>query len=168
MAKPRHIAHVHRCGDGGRSYVPLLYGPCDFTVAVRDALHHDLEKQRLGRRWLHDGPETMLYALLAYTFISILLVVVQLLGLYVFPREMIFFNDPYLPSLILLPASLAASLFAVFFKKSMPAYKEFSTRYGGEREKGYFGLVVNRETDFQSETWCVSSHCSLRLSGITI
>ena len=93
--------------------------------------------------------ETMLYSLLGYTFISILFVVVQILGLYEFPREIIFFNDPYLPSLILLPVSLAVSLYALCFKRSMPAYRRFQSRYGGERERGYFGMVSNRETEFQ-------------------
>lgn len=93
--------------------------------------------------------ETMLYGLLGYTFISILLVVVQILGLYEFPREIIFFNEPYLPSLILLPVSLAVSVYALCFKRSMPAYRRFQSRFGGERERGYFGMVSNRETEFQ-------------------
>ncbi len=93
--------------------------------------------------------ETMFYSLLIYTFISILLVVIQVLDLYHFPNEIIFFNDPYLPSLILLPTTLCVSLYALFFKKFMPAYKQFRSQYGGERERGYFGLISNRETNFQ-------------------
>lgn len=93
--------------------------------------------------------ETMLYSLLGYTFMSILFVVIEILGLYDFPKEIIFFNDPYLPSLLLLPTTLVVSLFALIFKKSMPAYKQFRSQYGGVKEKGYFGLISNRETDFQ-------------------
>lgn len=93
--------------------------------------------------------ETMLYSLLIYTFISIILVVIQILGLYEFPNEIIFFNDPYLPSLILLPTTLMVALFALLFKKSMPTYKHFKLQYGGVKERGYFGLISNRETDFQ-------------------
>ncbi len=93
--------------------------------------------------------ETMLYSLLIYTFVSIIFVVIQVLDLYNFPNEIIFFNDPYLPSLILLPSTLAVSLYALLFKKSMPAYRQFKSQYGGSRERGYFGLISNRETDFQ-------------------
>ncbi len=93
--------------------------------------------------------ETMFYSLLCYTFISILFVVVQVLDLYHFPNEIIFFNDPYLPSLILLPTTLAVSVYALLFKKSMPAYKQFKSQYGGARERGYFWLISNRETNYQ-------------------
>ena len=93
--------------------------------------------------------ETMLYCLLCYTFISIILVVIQVLDLYHFPNELIFFNDPYLPSLILLPTSFVVSLFALLFKRSMPTFRHFRNQYGGLRERGYFGLITNRETTFQ-------------------
>ena len=93
--------------------------------------------------------ETMFYSLICYTFISILLVVIQSLDLYYFPNEIIFFNDPYLPSLILLPTALTVSLYAIVFKKSMPAYKHFKAQYGGVNERGYFGMVAIRETDIQ-------------------
>lgn len=93
--------------------------------------------------------ETMLYSLLCYTFASILLVVIQILDLYEFPKEVIFFNDPYLPSLILLPVALAVSLYAIFFKKSMRSFRQFRARYGVEKERGYFGMIALKETDFQ-------------------
>lgn len=93
--------------------------------------------------------ETMFYSLICYTFVSILLVVIQSLDLYYFPNEIIFFNDPYLPSLILLPTALLVSLYAIVFKKSMPAYKNFKAQYGGVKERGYFGMVSIRETDIQ-------------------
>lgn len=93
--------------------------------------------------------ETMMYSLVCYTFLSILLVVIQVLDLYSFPDEMIFFNDPYLPSLLLLPTGLAVTLFAIFFRNSMPSYKRFRMVYGNERERGYFGLISNKEMDIQ-------------------
>lgn len=93
--------------------------------------------------------ETMLYTLVCYTFLSILLVVIQILDLYHFPNEMIFFNDPYLPSLLLLPTGLAVTLFAIFFKNDMPSYKRFRMVYGNTHERGYFGYISNREMDIQ-------------------
>ncbi len=93
--------------------------------------------------------ETMLYSLICYTFISVLLVVVQVLDLYHFPNEIIFFNDPYLPSLILLPTLFIVSLFALLFKNSMPSYRQFRSEYGNIKERGYFGFITSKETDFQ-------------------
>lgn len=93
--------------------------------------------------------ETMLYSLIGYTFVSILLVIIQVLDLYHFPKEIIFFNDPFLPSLILLPMTFVVSLFALLFKKSMLSYRRFRSQYGGFRERGYFGLMTNSETDVQ-------------------
>lgn len=93
--------------------------------------------------------ETMLYSLVCYTFISILLVVIEILELYRFPNEIIFFNDPYLPSLILLPTGLCVTLFALFFRNSMPSYRRFRMEYGNVKERGYYGVVTNREMDIQ-------------------
>lgn len=99
--------------------------------------------------------ETMLYSLLCYTFISVLIVVIEVLDLYQFPKEMVFFNDPFLPSLILLPTSLAVTLYAIFFRKSMPTYRQFRTQYGHIRERGYFGFLSNKETDLQLKNMAV-------------
>ncbi len=63
--------------------------------------------------------ETMLYSLLCYTFISILFVVVQVLGLYHFPNEIIFFNDLYLTSLELVLTTFAESLYVFVISKSL-------------------------------------------------
>ena len=93
--------------------------------------------------------ETMLYTLVCYTFLSIILVVIEILGLYRFPNEMIFFNDPFLPSLLLLPTGLAVTLFALFFRNSMPSYRRFRMIYGNIRERGYFGSISNKEMDIQ-------------------
>ncbi len=93
--------------------------------------------------------ETMLYTLICYTFLSVLLVVIEILELYKFPDEMIFFNDPYLPSLLLLPTGLAVTLFALFFRNSMPSYKRFRLEYGSRKERGYFGYISNKEMDIQ-------------------
>ena len=61
--------------------------------------------------------ETMFYSLICYTFISILLVVIQSLDLYYFPNEIIFFNPPYMPSRIFLANALKVCLFGIVLKK---------------------------------------------------
>lgn len=93
--------------------------------------------------------ETTLYCLICYTFVSVILVVIEVLDLYHFPNEIIFFNNPYLPSLILLPSSLIVTLFVLFFKNSMPSYRQFRSEYGNIKERGYFGFISSKETDLQ-------------------
>ncbi|MDE6021898.1 MAG: hypothetical protein K2G13_00185, partial [Muribaculaceae bacterium] len=99
--------------------------------------------------------ETMLYSLICYTFISVLIVVVEVLELYRFPNEIVFFNEPFLPSLILIPSSLVVTLYAIFFRKSMPTYKHFRMQYGNVRERGYFGFLSNKETGIQLKNMAV-------------
>lgn len=99
--------------------------------------------------------ETVLYSLLGYTFLSVLIVLVELMGLYVFPKEIVFFNDPFLPSLILIPTSFAMTLFAIFFRNSMPSYRHFRTQYGNVKERGYFGFLANKETGIQLKNMAV-------------
>ncbi len=96
----------------------------------------------------------MLYALLIYTFTSVGLVLVFIFHLFPVPNELIFFNEPYMPSLILLPAVLVSSLFVVINRKLFHRKKRLATRFRlGER--GYFALLSAREI-------------SLQLSNITV
>lgn len=99
--------------------------------------------------------ETMLYSLLGYTFISVFLVIVHVMNLYPLPKEIVFFNDPFLPSLILIPVSLVVTLYAIFFRKTMPTYRHFRTQYGNIRERGYFGFISTKETGLQLRNMAV-------------
>lgn len=93
--------------------------------------------------------ETILYGMFLYTFVSVALVLVYYFNLVRLPNEIVFFNEPYVPSLILLPCCLCVILYAVFFRKSMPSYKRFRSKYGNSFETGYFGLLSSKETGLQ-------------------
>ena len=97
----------------GSHMVPYYMAPI-VSLVLSAVLYTMLWNNSLsGERGCMVVVETMLYTLVCYTFVSILLVVVESLGLYRFPNEVIFFNDPYLPSLILLPTGLCVTLFAL-------------------------------------------------------
>ncbi|MDE6379432.1 MAG: hypothetical protein K2L11_03090 [Muribaculaceae bacterium] len=133
----------------GSHFVPFYMAPI-VSLLLSGVLYTMIWNNHVsGERGCMVVVETMLYTLICYTFISILLVVIQILDLYSFPNEIIFFNDPYLPSLILLPTGLGVTLFALFFRNSMPSYRRFRMEYGHNRERGYFGMISNKEMDLQ-------------------
>lgn len=91
---------------------------------------------------------TMLYSILGYTFASIILVVLHIWGIDV-RHELVFFNEPYMPSLILLPISCVVSLFVLMFKNYLPICRQCQLRNGLERERGQFGYITDHETTLQ-------------------
>lgn len=93
--------------------------------------------------------QTVFYCLLAYTIVSILLVTLRIWNDGSIPHELIFFDDPYLPALILMPVSFVVSLFACVFKKSMPACRTCRISHGNVYDRGYYGFVSYRETRLQ-------------------
>lgn len=99
--------------------------------------------------------QMMLYSLLGYTFISVLFVVGYVFDLFKVPDELIFFNDPFLPSLILLPTAFVVTLYVIFFKETMPGYLATASRLGGSKEKGYFGFISNKEISLQLKNLAV-------------
>lgn len=93
--------------------------------------------------------QTVYYCILSYTFVAIVLVVMELCDVVIIPVELSFFTDPYLPALILMPVSFLVSLLACIFKKSMPACRRCRVANGGLKERGSFGIVSLRETNLQ-------------------
>lgn len=93
--------------------------------------------------------ETALLSILAYIFVSILIVVFQVTNISYIPNEVSFFNQPFLPSLILLPCTCLVSAYAVLFKKTLPTYALFKMQYSTEKERGHFWILSNKETGLQ-------------------
>lgn len=99
--------------------------------------------------------ETMLYGFMLYTVVSISLVLFYVFDILKLPNEIIFFNDPYIPSLLLTPCFFVCTLYALLFTKTMPSYKRFRIIYGNSHETGYFGFISSRETHVQLRSLCV-------------
>lgn len=91
----------------------------------------------------------VLYCLLAYTFISILIVLAQIWGVESFPKEIVFFNEPFMPSLIMMPSACVAMLFIVIFRRSLPVCRNCRFQKGVKAEKGYNGYLLDHETRIQ-------------------
>lgn len=89
----------------------------------------------------------MLYALFLYTAISVAFVVMHVFKVYPFHDELIFFNEPYMPSLILLPSAFCTSLLMLISKT---ARKFIGTGLDEVcQERGYFALIAARENTLQ-------------------
>ena len=99
--------------------------------------------------------QSMLYSLLGYTFVAIVLVISYIWSIESMPDELVFFNDPYMPALILLPVSFVVTSLSVVFKKSMPACSHCRARHGNMHDKGYYGYISSRETDLQLKNMAV-------------
>lgn len=91
---------------------------------------------------------TIIYSLLGYTFTSIILVVFHMWGVDV-RHELVFFNEPYMPSLILLPILFAVSLFVLIFKNSLPLCRQCQHKGVMSRERSQFGYITDHETTLQ-------------------
>lgn len=90
-----------------------------------------------------------LYCLLAYTFISIFLVILEICGIESFPKEIIFFNEPFMPSLIMTPAACVTMLIIMIFRRNLPVCRNCGFRRGVTSERGYYGFLVDHETKIQ-------------------
>lgn len=92
---------------------------------------------------------SVLYCLLAYTFTSIILVLIQIWGYKDFPNEIIFFNDPYMPSLVMMPISCLTMILLTVFQRSLPVCQDCRLKNGNISERGYYGFISNHETRLQ-------------------
>lgn len=92
---------------------------------------------------------SVLYCLLAYTFLSILLVILQLWGVETFPKEIIFFNEPFMPSLIMMPTACVTMVFVIALRRRLPVCRECRFRNSGAVERGYYGYLTDHETRIQ-------------------
>lgn len=91
----------------------------------------------------------VLYCLLAYTFLSIILVISEIWGLGHFPKEIIFFNEPFMPSLIMMPTACLTMVFIILFRRSLPVCRECRFGSGSVGERGYYGYLTDHETRIQ-------------------
>ena len=89
------------------------------------------------------------YCLIIYCVVSITINVLYAWGYIVVPREIIFFNSPYICSLVLMPVSFLTMLYMTVFRKSLFICRECRRLNGDRLERGLHGIVLDRETKIQ-------------------
>lgn len=101
-------------------------------------------------------PITILYSIVAYAFLTIILNLMHVWGLFEMPHEFIFFTDPFIPALILNPVSFIVLLITFLQRKKLrPCIDCRSNKsFGGQR--GVYG-ILNYEAHLQMKNFIVLS-----------
>lgn len=94
-------------------------------------------------------PYALFFCLIAYSFISILINVMYIWGWMQIPDEFIFFNDPYIPALWMMPIIFITLLVVYSRKRSLRLCIDCRIDNGSHIDRGVFGSILNRESKVQ-------------------
>lgn len=94
-------------------------------------------------------PFIVFYCLIVYSFASITVNVACVWGVMAMDSEFIFFNEPYIPSLVMIPVSFLVSLFFFIRRNHLKFCTECRFRNGSSTERGMFGRIISEESKLQ-------------------
>ncbi|MBD5222279.1 MAG: hypothetical protein HDS70_07955 [Bacteroidales bacterium] len=95
------------------------------------------------------GPYAIFVCLITYSFVSIVFNMLFAWKLMSIPKEFVFFTDPYIPALFMIPSSFVTMIFVYIFRNNLSICKECNLKFGGIHERGKFGRIINYESKFQ-------------------
>lgn len=94
------------------------------------------------------APYSLFICLIAYTFISIVLNILFIWKIIYLPKEFIFFSDPFIPGIVLVPVFFV-TLLVLYLRRSKLSYcKECKLRYGDYHERGMMGRIIRYESNY--------------------
>lgn len=95
---------------------------------------------------------SILYNIVVYAFVTIILNLMQIWGLFEMPREFVFFTDPFIPTLILNPIGFVVLTIIYFQRRKLKACMECrsSKSFGGQRG---LGGILNHESHLQMKNF---------------
>ena len=99
---------------------------------------------------------SILYSIVCYAFLTIILNLMTMWGLFTMPHEFIFFTDPFIPSLILNPVSCVVLMIIFFNRRKMKTCRECRGRLSLGGHRGVIG-VLNSEAHLQLKNFIVMS-----------
>lgn len=111
---------------------------------------------------LHGSPNCMLipyamfYCMIAYTFVSIVINVLYVWGIIIPPKELVFFNNPYVPALVLCPVSLVTLVVIFLRRHSLTLCVNCRLDKGDSVERGQFGRIISVESMVQLKNLIVT------------
>lgn len=91
----------------------------------------------------------LFYCVLAYSFVSILINVLYAWGIMMLPDELIFFNRPYIPTLILCPVSFVTLIFLYFKRRNLQVCVDCRLYNGDRHDRGLLGQILHHESALQ-------------------
>lgn len=98
---------------------------------------------------------SVFYILLLYSFSTIIVNVLWLwtiIPLKGVPREMIFFNDPFIPALYLAPCAFVVSVVMYLRRNNLEICKNCKLQFGDSYERGASGKLISIESHKQLRT----------------
>ncbi|MDE6095491.1 MAG: hypothetical protein K2G52_04820 [Muribaculaceae bacterium] len=94
-------------------------------------------------------PYALMYCLLAYSFVTIGLNVVYAWGITTVPDELVFFTNPFIPSLILNPVAVVVMVIIMARRRRLHLCMDCRMRNGDSHERGVLGDIFESESQFQ-------------------
>ena len=94
-------------------------------------------------------PYTIFFGLLSYSFVSIVLNILYIWGIIELPKELTFFNAPYIPSLLLDPICLLSILIVYLRRNGLQICLDCKMVKGLAIERGKLGEILHHETKVQ-------------------
>lgn len=94
-------------------------------------------------------PFIVFICLITYCFVSIIVNVLYIWGAFQLDVEFVFFNEPFIPSLVMMPVSFVTCLYFFFRRNSLKLCVECQLRNGNPAERGLFGRILVSESKLQ-------------------
>ena len=94
-------------------------------------------------------PYIIFFCLIAYTFTTIVINVMYAWGFIHLTSEFIFFNKPYIPSLIMTPVSFVVCFIFYLRRSHLSLCLNCKLKNGGTSERGILGSILSVETSLQ-------------------
>lgn len=95
------------------------------------------------------GTYSIFICLIVYTFVSIIFNILFAWRIVFLPKEFIFFSDPYIPALILIPVCFLTMIGIYMRRHSLTLCTDCKSRYGDFHERGKLGRIINYESQYQ-------------------
>lgn len=94
-------------------------------------------------------PYAIFFCLISYSFTAIVINVLYAWGFILPPRELVFFNEPYLPSLLLNPVCFLTLLVIYFRRNHLNLCSDCHIHTGNNYERGKLGNILSYESHYQ-------------------
>lgn len=92
---------------------------------------------------------SLLYCVMNYTMLTILLSILSIWELIKLPKEFLFLNDPYIPSLLLNPVCFITMIVIYLRRHKLGFCRDCNLRKGGLYERGKAGQIFKYESFYQ-------------------
>lgn len=95
------------------------------------------------------APYAMFYCMISYSFVTIILNILDIWNVVKIPKEMSFFNEPYIPSLILDPVCFITLLIVYLRRRRLAICIDCKLSKGLAIERGKMGEIISVESKMQ-------------------